>query len=600
MSKLKKIPIKYTSRDFNSIKDDLLDYAKRQYPDSWKDFSKSTINSLLVENISYIGDVLSYYLDYQVNESFIDTAIEQDNVRRHARALGYKYAGNAQSYGTVSLFILIPANSDGTAPDMNYMPILKRGTTFSGAGTATFELTEDVRFDNATNPVVAARFDSSTGATTYFAVKAQGQIVSGVYQRILIDLTNESFKRFRRIRIGPPSITDVMSVTDGDGNKYYEVDNLAQEVVFEETTNETALADGVRNILKPYVASRRFVIEQDSSGTYLQFGFGSETDEQEGLANPSQIAIKMHGRRSLSKLSFDPSRLLRTDKLGLSPSGTSLTIVTKVNDSEVINVPTNGLQVVNNIVMDFDNIQLLSSVKTSAVISSLEATNEEPIQGDTSNLTNEELRVRASTYYSTQNRAVTKQDYESMIYNMPNKFGSIKRVSVVNDPSASNRRMAIYLISENSSQQLVQANSKIKSNIKNWIMQYKTLNDVIDLYDAKIVNFGINFKVAVDDRFTRFDIVGRCVQKIKDYYSDQLYIGEPIYITRLYSILSKIEGVSDVKKVSVSQKYGGPYSITRIDFEEAMSKDGSYINTPKNVIMELKFPDIDIKGVLVR
>lgn len=257
-----------------------------------------------------------------------------------------------------------------------------------------------------------------------------------------------------------------MSVTDGDGNKYYEVDNLAQEVVFEETTNETALADGVRNILKPYVASRRFVIEQDSSGTYLQFGFGSETDEQEGLANPSQIAIKMHGRRSLSKLSFDPSRLLRTDKLGLSPSGTSLTIVTKVNDSEVINVPTNGLQAVNNIVMDFDNIQLLSSVKTSAVISSLEATNEEPIQGDTSNLTNEELRVRASTYYSTQNRAVTKQDYESMIYNMPNKFGSIKRVSVVNDPSASNRRMAIYLISENSSQQLVQANSKIKSNIK--------------------------------------------------------------------------------------------------------------------------------------
>ena len=600
MSKLKKIPIKYTSRDFNSIKNDLLEYAKRQYPDSWKDFSKSTINSLLIENISYIGDVLSYYLDYQVNESFIDTAIEQDNVRRHARALGYKYAGNAQSYGTISLFVLIPANSDGTAPDMNYMPILKRGTTFSGAGTTTFELTEDVRFDNPTNPVVAARFDSSTGATTYFAVKAQGQIVSGVYQRILIDLTNEAFKRFRRVRIGPPSITDIISVDDGDGNKYYEVDNLAQEVVFEETTNKTALSDGVRSILKPYVASRRYVVEQDSTGTYLQFGFGSETDEQEGLANPSQIAIKMHGKRSLSKMSFDPSRLLRTDKLGLSPSGTSLTIVTKVNDSEVINVSSNGLQTVNNVVMDFDNIQLLSSVKTTAVISSLEVTNEEPIQGDTSNLTNEELRVRARTYYSTQNRAVTKQDYESMIYNMPNKFGSIKRVSVINDPSASNRRMAIYLISENSSQQLVQANSKIKSNIKNWIMQYKAINDVIDLYDAKIVNFGIDFKVAVDDRFTRFDIVGRCVEKIKDYYSDQLYIGEPIYITRLYSILSKVEGVSDVKKVSVTQKYGSPYSATKINFDEAMSKDGSYINTPKNVIMELKFPDIDIKGVLVR
>ena len=600
MSKLKKIPIKYTSRDFSSIKNDLLEYAKRQYPDTWKDFSKSTINSLLVENISYIGDVLSYYLDYQINESFIDTAIEQDNVRRHARALGYKFAGNAQSYGTISLFVLIPANSDGTAPDMNYMPILKKGTTFTGSGTVTFELTEDVRFDNPTNPVVAARFNSSTGATTFFAVKAQGQVVSGVYQRIVIDLSNESFKRFRKVRIGPPSITDIVSVIDGDGNKYYEVDNLSQEVVFEETTNATAKSDGVRSILKPYVASRRFVIEQDSTGTYLQFGFGSETDEQEGLANPSQIAIKMHGKRSLSKLSFDPTRLLRTDKLGLSPAGTTLTVISKINDSEVLNVPTNDLQTVGNINMDFDNIQLLSSVKTTAVINSLEVTNEEPIQGDTSNLTNEELRVRARTYYSTQNRAVTKQDYESMIYNMPNKFGSIKRVSVINDPSASNRRMAIYLISENSSQQLVQANSKIKSNIKNWIMQYKALNDVIDLYDAKIVNFGIDFKVAVDDRYTRFDIVGRCVEKLKEYYSDRLYIGEPIYITRLYSILSKVEGVSDVKKVSVSQKYGGPYSTTRIDFDEAISKDGSYIETPKNVIMELKFPDIDIKGVLVR
>ena len=131
-------------------------------------------------------------------------------------------------------------------------------------------------------------------------------------------------------------------------------------------------------------------------------------------------------------------------------------------------------------------------------------------------------------------------------------------------------------------------------------MQYKAINDVIDLYDAKIVNFGVDFKVTVDERFSRFDIVGRCVAKLKEYYSNQLYIGEPLYITRLYSVLSKVEGVADVKKVKVFQKYGGSYSTTRIDFDEALSKDGSYLNTPKNVIMELKLPDIDIKGTLVR
>ena len=599
MSKLKKIPIKYTSRDFNSIKNDLLEYAKRQYPNAWKDFSKSTINSLLVENISYIGDVLSYYLDYQVNESFLDTALEYDNVRRHARALGYRFAGNAQSYGTVSLFVLIPANSDGTAPDMNYMPTLKRGSTFVSSNAGTFELTEDIRFDEQTNPVVAARFNSSTGATTYFAVKAQGQVVSGVYQRAIIEC-GENFQRFRRVRIGNGNVTDIVSVTDTDGNKYYEVDNLAQEVVFEETTNSTAKSDGVRSILKPYVASRRFVVEQDSSGTYLQFGFGSVTDEQEGLANPSQIAIKMHGKRTLSKMSFDPGKLLRTDKLGISPSGTTLTVIVKANDSSNINADVNDVQTVANAIFEYDNVQILSSAKTTAIRSSLEVTNEEPIQGSVTNITNEELRERAKTYYTTQNRAVTKQDYESMMYNMPKKFGSIKRVSVINDPSASNRRMAIYMISDNAAGHLVTANAKIKSNIKNWIMQYKAINDVIDIYDAKIVNFGIDFKVAVDDRYKKFDIIGRCVEKLKEHYADELYIGEPIYITRLYSVLSKVEGVSDVKKVKVFQKSGGSYSITRINFEDALSKDGTYLSTPKNVIMELKYPNADIKGTIVR
>lgn len=600
MSKLKKTPIKYTSRDFNSIKNDLINQAKRKYPNVWKDFSKSTMNSLLVENISYVGDVLSYYLDYQVNESFIDSALEFDNVRRHARSLGYKFAGNAKSYGSLSFFVLVPANTAGTAPDMSYMPILKRGSTFVGNNSGTFELTEDVRFDDNSNPVVAARFNSSNGATTYFAVKAEGQVESGIYQRVSVDLTNSNFERFRRVRIGSENVTDIVSVVDGDGNKYYEVDNLSQEVVFQETTNATAASDGVRSILKPYVASRRFVVEQDSGGTYLQFGFGSETDEQEGLANPSQIALKMHGKRSISKLSFDPARLLRTDKLGLSPSGTTLTIVIKTNDSSNINADANTVNTVGSINMEFDNVQNLSSAKTRAVISSLEVSNDEPIQGSITNMTNEELRVRAKTYYSTQNRAVTKQDYESMIYNMPKKFGAVKRVSILNDPSASNRRMAIYLISDNASGHLVTCNAKIKSNVKNWIMQYKAINDVMDIYDAKIVNFGINFKVTVDDRYTRFDIVGRCVEKLKEYYADELYIGEPIYITRLYSILSKVEGVSDVKKVSVFQKSGGSYSTTRIDFDEALSKDGTYINTPKNVIMELKFPNLDIQGTIVR
>jgi len=600
MSKHKKTPIKYTSRDFDSIKEDIVEHAKRFYPEQWKDFSKGTINSLLVDSVAYVGDVLSYYLDYQANESFLETSIEFNNVRKHARSLGFKFAGSPNSYGLISLFVLVPSNIDGTAPDFNYMPILQKGSSFSSSVGASFTLTEDVSFDDPMNDIVAAEFDSSTGQTTKFAVKAVGQVVSGTFSRITVDLTDSSFEKFKKIRIGDPIYSEIISVKDTDGNTYYEVDNLSQEVVFKETTNREAAADGVRSILKPFVASRRFVVEQDDTGTYLQFGFGSEDSEVEEIADPSKVFLQMNGKNYVSTQTFDPSKLIGSTKLGISPSGTELTIVAKANTTDKSSAAASSITTVNRARMKFSSEIVLSPTKKSDVVSSLEITNEEPIIGAAERMSAEELKQRAKGYYASQGRAVTRQDYESLIYNMPNKFGIIKRVSVVNDPSATNRRMAIYVISENSEGKLALSNSKLKHNVKNWLSQYKSLNDVVDIYDAKIINFGVNFKVSIDPRFSNENILSRCNAAIRDYFSNQSYIGEPLYITRLYSILSKVEGVSDVKKVNVFQKTGPNYSPVRMNFKEAMSQDGTYIATPKNVIMEMKHPNSDIKGVLVR
>lgn len=600
MSKQKKTPIKYTSRDFDSIRSDIIEHAKRFYPEQWKDFSKGTINSLLVDSVAYVGDVLSYYLDYQVNESFLDSAIEFNNIRKHARALGFKFAGAPNSYGFVSLFCLVPANENGTAPNSAYFPILKKGASFNAGNGGTFTLTEDVDFGASTNDIVAARFDDTTGATTYFAVKAVGQVVSGVFSRITIDLTSSSFEKFRKVRIGDPTYSEIISVKDSDGNEYYEVDNLTQEVVFKETTNRNAMNDGVRSILKPFIADRRFVVEQDDTGTYLQFGFGSEDSEAEEIADPSKVFLEMHGKSYVSSQTFDPSKLVGTTKLGISPSGTTLTVIAKANTTDVSSAPVNSLTSVQSASFKFNAEIDLDLAKRNEVISSLEVTNEEPIIGSAERMTNEELKQRAKGYYASQGRAVTRQDYESMIYNMPNKFGIIKRVSVINDPSATNRRMAIYITSEGPDGKLVDANDRLKQNVKNWISQYKSLNDVVDIYDAKIVNFGIDFKVSLDTRYSNEDVLTRCNSALRDHFSNQLYIGEPIYITRLYSILSKVDGVSDVKRVNVYQKTGADYSPVRINLKEALSQDGSYIATPKNAIMELKFPSRDIKGVLVK
>jgi len=600
MSKQKKTPIKYTSRDFDSIREDLIEHAKRFYPNEWKDFSKSTINSLLIDSVAYIGDVLSYYVDYQANESFLDTAIEFNNVRKHARALGYKYSGAPSTYGIISLYCLVPSNNDGTAPSSNYMPVIKKGATFSASGGGNFVLTEDVDFGDIKNEVVAARFDDASGATTHFAVKAYGQISSGAYSRATVDLSNSSFERFKRVRVGGDTVVEIISVTDSDGNNYYEVDNLSQEVVFLETTNRDATADGTRSILKPFSAARRFVVEQDDTGTYLQFGFGSEDSDEEEIVDPSKVAIQMHGKTYVSNFRFDPSKLVGTTKLGISPSGTTLTVLMKLNDTASANAAANSVTTILNANFDFPAEISLDNSKKNAVISSLEIANEEPIVGSVESMTTEELKQRAKGYYSTQNRAVTRQDYESMVYNMPNKYGIIKRVSAINDPSATNRRMALYVISEDKGGKLVDSSSSLKSNLRNWIAQYKAMNDIVDIYDAKIVNFGVDYKVVLDTRFKDLNVIGKCNKAVEDYFSNQLYIGEPIYITRLYSILSKVDGVADVKTVRIHQKTGANYSPVIINFEEAMSSDGSYIMTPKNAIMELKYPERDIKGTLIR
>ena len=243
MPKNKNVAVKYTSRDFESIKEDLVEYAKRYYPDGYRDFSAASFGSLVLDTVAYTGDILSYYLDYHVNESFLDTSLEFDNIRKHARAFGYKFAGAPSSFGTVSLFMLCPANTDGTAPDRTYLPVLKAGASFTTSEGGNFILTEDVDFADISSDIVAARFNSTTGATTYFAVRNYGQVQSGVLNIATVDLNNSAFERFKKVRVGGPNISQILSVYDSSGNRYYEVENLSQEVVFVETTNQNAASD---------------------------------------------------------------------------------------------------------------------------------------------------------------------------------------------------------------------------------------------------------------------------------------------------------------------------------------------------------------------
>ena len=597
MPKNKNIPIKYTSRDFNSIKTDLIEHAKRYYPDNYQDFSEASFGSMIFDTVAYVGDVLSYYLDYSVNESFLDTAVEFNNVRKHARNYGYKFSGAPVSQGVVALFVLVPANSDGNGPDMTLMPRLKKGAEFSSSGGVTFSLLEDVRFSNPENDIVAVKFNETTGQTTHFAVRAYAQVSSGKAFITSADLTSATFEKFRKVRVGDASITEIIDVVDSEGNRFYEVDYLSQEVVFIETTNPNALSDGVRSIMKPFVTARRFTVYQDDTGTYLQFGFGSDNDDDSGLTDPSRVALKMHARNHITSKAIDPTKLLGTDKLGLSPQGTTLNITFKKNDGSSTNANPNSIKTVGFAEMTFIDEPSLDASKLTEIRNSLEVVNEEAIVGNSLEFTIDELKVRSKNYYATQNRAVTKMDYEAIAYNMPNKFGQLKRVNIINNPFATNKKLAMYVVSSNKDDHLVATNAVTKRNLVTWLNDYSSINDVIEIFDAKIINFGINFEIDTDKRYDTTSVLFDATQRLKNNYAEKFYIGEPIYINDIFKILNRTEGVVDVKKVEIINKFGSVYSTTQIFMEDFISNDATYYKAPKNVVFELKYPDSDIKGL---
>ena len=179
--------IKYTARDFNSIREELLDY-RRYYPDTYRDFSEAGFGSLMIDSTAYIGDILSFYLDYSANESFLDTAQEYDNILKLGKQMGYRFTGNPSSTGIADFFIIVPANASGVGPDEDYIPILKRGTSLSSAGGALFILNEDVNFSNPENEIVVANVNSTTGVPTDYAIKSSGQVISGELNEELISV----------------------------------------------------------------------------------------------------------------------------------------------------------------------------------------------------------------------------------------------------------------------------------------------------------------------------------------------------------------------------------------------------------------------------
>ena len=593
--KFRQPAIKYTNRDFDSIRKDLVEHAKRYYSDTYKDFNEASFGSMMVDAVAYIGDMLSFYLDYQANESFLSTANEYQNIIKHGKALGFKADSVPSSYGVVTLYVKVPASTGGFGIDTRYLPRLNRGTTFGSTSGTPFLLINDVNFADPKNEITVATVSDSTGLPTEYAVRAFGEVVSGKYGSKTFPVGD--FQRFLRIPLREPNLTEILSVRDSEGNRYFEVDYLSQNTIYRPIKNVGANSDIVPNLLKPFVVMRRFVVERDYRSTYIQFGHGSdERLANEAILNPDDIALQRHGRDYITDLSFDPTKLIQTDKFGIAPSNTVLTVAYRTNDVASVNAGAGSITGVTRPIVSFSNPSELNNNIKSSIAKSLEVINEEPIVGDITYPSTDEVKRRIFDTFTSQNRAVTAQDYKALIYMMPGKFGSVKRCSVVQDPDAFRRNLNIYVVSEDASGNLAKTNDTIKNNLRNWINQYRMINDTIDVVDARIVNIGVDFTIVAEIERDKFSVVRAAETALRRSFISMNEIGEEINISRIYQILNSTPGVADTADVTILRKTTNRHSIVDISIEEQMSPDGRYLLAPEDVIYEIKFLDSDIQG----
>jgi hypothetical protein len=592
----KVVPIKYTARDFDTIKRAVVDHAQRYFPTTFQDFSEASFGALMVDAVAYVGDVMSFYLDYQANESFLESALESQNVIKIAKQMGYKFRNNFSSTGIVSLFVRVPRLANGVGPDPDYLPILKRGTEFTTGNGNAFTLVADVDFSSSNNRVVVAT--ESGGEPDFYAVRAYGTVISGRLVEEAISVG--SFVRLRRIPLSSNLVTEVVSVFDSAGHEYYEVDYLSQDVVYTSVLNRLDTSSNApKYMIKPKSVPRRFTVEYEGNQVYLQFGYGSDENlRNEPFKNASDVVLKRVGRSYDASRNFDPSNLVKTDKLGVGPSDTTLSVRYRINSRDMVNATPNSLKNPSNAIFEFPTTS--SNISTrETVIGSLEVNNDAAITGDVTVPSIEELKIRAKDQYASQNRAVTKADYQALVYRMPPKYGTVKRCAAIQDRDSIRRNLNLYVLSEDTAGKLTTSNLILKQNLKTWLTGYKMINDTIDILDARIVNIGIEFVVRASPDKNRFQVLDDCTAELEQYFrANSFDVGEPLYVTDVYKRLNRVDGVIDTIDVKIVKKKGADYSGGAYSMSKNYSADGTILYIPEDMVFEIKYATQDIKGTI--
>ena len=597
----KKTPVDYTKRGFNEIRQELISYIKRYYPDSYKDFNASSFGSLMIDLMSYVGDQLHYYIDHNANEANPVFAKEAENVIGHLMPYGLKIRKPAAP-SLVDLYVPFPAKDSGIGIDENYEVVVLASSEYKTQGGNVFSQTEDVIVNASTADIIGHKMTDDGSSLSYYILRVPVPVKSGIVRDFSVDIGDP--RKFLKIEIPDANISEIISVEDSEGNEYIQVDNLSIDTVIMPIIDKSS-EDGTTKIrMKNVPVPRRFIVEESLNNTYVQFGYGSDEDlSTNSLIDPSRPLLKQAGMKHISTPRQNPYNIFTSNALGVAPQNTTITVTYRSNSTLNVNAAVGTLNQIATSRLSFTNEQLLDTEKIEYIRDNLEVYNEEPINGFVSIPNTEELKMRYLGNYAAQGRAVTKQDYISSVYSMPSAYGSIKRASIIRDTNDLRRNLNLYLMAEGADGKMQAPSILLKQNVKTWLDSLRMISDSIDIMDAKIINLGLDIKVQVSNNSNPQSLLSEIKTKVyEELMTIPPNIGEAFYISEVYRILRQIPEVINIPLrdgVVVRNIVGNnTHSTYSYDISENMSLDESYIYVPENSIWEIKYID-DIRGTII-
>tara|TARA_R110000744_G_scaffold379108_2_gene496408 strand:- start:4 stop:1881 length:1878 start_codon:yes stop_codon:yes gene_type:complete len=617
--------VQYLNKDFDSLKQKLIEFAEIYYPSTYNDFSEESAGMMLIEMASYVGDVLSFYTDNQVQENYIQFAKQRDNLLTLAYSMGYAPQVTNASTVDIEIFQTIPATTArGTVqPDWNYAMIIEEGVQLqSSNNTSIFFYVEDkidFTISGSADPTdISVYSTNANNQPSFYLLKKSAKAVSGNLQTTTFAFTTP--QKFATNTITDTNIIDIIKVTDSDGNRWYEVPYLAQETIFNPTANIASndpnlyqYNDTTPYLLKIDKVPRRFISRFKSNNTLeIQFGPGvSSNPDEEIIPNSDNIGLGLPYGVDKLTTAYDPANFLYTKTYGLAPSNVTLTVEYLTGGGASSNVPAQSLTILTSGNTTFFGNNLDSTLQ-STVQQSLAFNNLKPATGGGNGDTNEDIRLNSLAQYPTQLRTVTKDDYMIRALSLPSKYGVVYKTYITQESDILNNNttsfsdyndntLALYILSKNNNGLLTLADPALKQNLKTYLAEYRMVTDAVAIKDAFIINLGVEFDVIMLPNFNNRIILNNCINALKIFFNtDKWQINQPILINSVRNVLDTVEGVQTIKNLTITNKSGSSsgYSEYAYDINGAIIDNVLYPSLDPS-IFEVRFPDIDIQGRVV-